>query len=53
VRCFPLETAVVEIDDMEKALECKEVIVPALRDKGFLFVTLDLEGFAVGRQARA
>jgi pyridinium-3,5-biscarboxylic acid mononucleotide sulfurtransferase len=53
VRCFPLETAVVEIDDMEMALERKDVIVPALRDKGFLFVTLDLEGFAGGKPGRA
>jgi pyridinium-3,5-biscarboxylic acid mononucleotide sulfurtransferase len=49
VRSFPLETAVVEIDDMERALCCKDTIVPALRDRGFLFVTLDLEGYVTGK----
>jgi len=53
VRYFPLETAVVEIEDMDKALTYKELIVSALRDLGFLFVTLDLEGFSSGKLNRA
>jgi pyridinium-3,5-biscarboxylic acid mononucleotide sulfurtransferase len=53
VRYFPLETAVVEIDDLERAVDCRDAIVPALRDRGFLFVTLDLEGFATGKHHRA
>lgn len=52
VRYFPLETAVVEVDDIEKAVEHKDLIVAALREKGFLFVTLDLEGFASGKLNR-
>jgi uncharacterized protein len=52
VRYFPLETAVVEVDDIAKAVEHKELIAAALREKGFLFVTLDLEGFASGKLNR-
>lgn len=53
VRSFPLETAVVEVDDIGKAVEHKDLIVARLREKGFLFVTLDLEGFASGKLNRA
>jgi uncharacterized protein len=53
VRYFPLETAVVEIEDMGKALTYKELIVSTLRDMGFLFVTLDLEGFSSGKLNRS
>lgn len=53
VRYFPLETAVVEVDDIGKAVEHKDLIATSLREKGFLFVTLDLEGFASGKLNRA
>lgn len=52
VRSFPLETAVVEVDDIGKAIEHKDLIIASLREKGFLFVTLDLEGFASGKLNR-
>lgn len=52
VRYFPFETAVVEIDDMERAFAHKREIVQVLRDMGFQFVTLDLEGFASGKLKR-
>ncbi len=51
-RYFPLETAVVEIDDMDRAMKHKGEIVTVLRDLGFQFVTLDLEGFASGKLNR-
>ena len=53
VRHFPLETAIVEIEDLDKALGHKDLIVSALRDMGFLFVALDLEGFSSGKLNRS
>jgi pyridinium-3,5-biscarboxylic acid mononucleotide sulfurtransferase len=51
-RSFPLGTAVVEVDDISMAIEHKDLIVTSLRELGFLFVTLDLEGFASGKLNR-
>lgn len=53
VRHFPLDTAVVEIGDPGMALDHRELIVDSLRDLGFLFVTLDLEGFSSGKLNRS
>jgi len=52
VRYFPLETAVVEIEEFDRALAHKDLIVANLRELGFLFVTLDLEGFSSGKLSR-
>jgi uncharacterized protein len=52
VRCFPHGAALVEVDDLEGALAQRTEIVRGLREMGFLFVSLDLEGFASGRMNR-
>ncbi|MDT8273392.1 MAG: ATP-dependent sacrificial sulfur transferase LarE [Desulfomonilia bacterium] len=52
VRIFPYETAVVELDDHQGALQSRDLIVERLRALGFTFVTLDLEGFESGKMNR-
>ncbi|MGC9324138.1 MAG: ATP-dependent sacrificial sulfur transferase LarE [Desulfomonilia bacterium] len=52
VRIFPYKTAVVELNDFEMAIQYKEAIVLHLREIGFTFVTLDLEGFVSGKMNR-
>jgi len=52
VRHFPYDLAVVEIDDLAKALELKSQMVSRLRELGFSFVALDLEDFASGKMNR-
>jgi uncharacterized protein len=52
VRYFPYDLALVEVDNVEKALKEKDVIVNQLRTLGFLFVSLDLEGFRSGKLNR-
>ena len=49
VRCFPYDLALVEVDNVEKALKEKDIILNQLRTLGFLFVSLDLEGFRSGK----
>ena len=49
VRYFPYDTALVEVETLENALEQKDEIISKLKSIGFLFVTLDLEGFKSGR----
>jgi len=49
VRCFPYDLALVEVDNIERALKEKDTIVNHLRTLGFLFVSLDLEGFRSGK----
>ena len=49
LRSFPYDMAVIELADPGEALEHKEEIAAALKDLGFLFVALDLEGFVSGK----
>jgi len=43
---------VVEVDDTERALQHRDLIVSRLRQLGFSFVSLDLEDFASGKMNR-
>jgi uncharacterized protein len=52
VRYFPYDTAFVEVDDLDKALYDRVPIVQHLRELGFSFVSLDLEGFVSGKMNR-
>ena len=52
VRHFPHNLAVVEVDDTERALQHRDLIVSRLRQLGFSFVSLDLEDFASGKMNR-
>jgi pyridinium-3,5-biscarboxylic acid mononucleotide sulfurtransferase len=52
VRHFPFDTALVEVDDLSKALQHRDEIIRSLRQLGFTFVSLDLEGFASGKLNR-
>lgn len=52
IRCFPYETAIVELEEPEMALKYREDIVSSLKGLGFAFVTLDLEGFISGKMNR-
>lgn len=48
VRCFPYDTAIVQVEDQGRLLGMKGVVTDRLRDLGFSFVCLDLEGFTSG-----
>ncbi|HQP32285.1 MAG TPA: TIGR00268 family protein, partial [Deltaproteobacteria bacterium] len=52
VRCLPHDLAMIEAADHEGAMRAKDKIVSALRDYGFAFVCLDLEGFVSGKLNR-
>lgn len=52
VRHFPHNLAVVEVDDIARTLKLRDEIVGRLRELGFAFVSLDLEGFASGKMNR-
>ncbi|HPR55993.1 MAG TPA: ATP-dependent sacrificial sulfur transferase LarE [Deltaproteobacteria bacterium] len=52
VRHFPLDAAVIEVDDPDAVPARREEIVREMRTLGFSFVTLDLEGFASGKLNR-
>ncbi|MEA3222526.1 MAG: ATP-dependent sacrificial sulfur transferase LarE [Thermodesulfobacteriota bacterium] len=52
VRCFPYDTALVEVEDLKGAIRKKDEILSELRGIGFLFVSLDLEGFESGKMNR-
>lgn len=52
IRYFPYELALVEVDDIKKALEERDMILKQLRNLGFLFISLDLEGFKSGKMNR-
>lgn len=52
LRSFPYDMAVIELDDPEKALDFRDELTAALKDLGFLFVALDLEGFVSGKMNR-
>jgi uncharacterized protein len=52
VRYFPYNAALVEVDDLDKAVYHREPIVKQLREIGFSFVSLDLEGFVSGKMNR-
>jgi uncharacterized protein len=52
LRSFPYDMAVLELEDPEKALPYKTEIVSRLKELGFVFVTLDLEGFRSGKMNR-
>jgi uncharacterized protein len=52
VRHFPHNLAVVEVDDVQRAVASRDAIVAHLRELGFSFVSLDLEGFASGKMNR-
>ncbi|PLV59753.1 ATP-dependent sacrificial sulfur transferase LarE [Thermotoga sp. KOL6] len=53
VRFFPYKTAVVETNEIKRTIELREKIVSKLREIGFSFVVLDLEGFISGKLNRA
>ncbi|MBN2515250.1 MAG: ATP-dependent sacrificial sulfur transferase LarE [Deltaproteobacteria bacterium] len=52
VRYFPFETAIIEVDDLQKALSLRDKLVSALAEIGFSFVSLDLEGCISGKMNR-
>ncbi|NLE95617.1 MAG: ATP-dependent sacrificial sulfur transferase LarE [Dehalococcoidia bacterium] len=52
VRYFPYELGLVEVDDLQRALEHRDQIVARLRELGFGFVALHLEDFASGTMNR-
>ena len=52
VRCLPYDLAMIDAADQEGAMRAKSKIVSALREFGFAFVCLDLEGFVSGKLNR-
>lgn len=52
VRCFPYDLAMIDAADQEGAMRAKDKIVTVLRELGFAFVCLDLEGFVSGKLNR-
>lgn len=52
VRYFPYDFALIEVDDLEKALRERDKIVAQFKTLGFLFVSIDLEGFKSGKMNR-
>jgi len=52
VRCLPYDLAMIDAADPEGAMRAKDKIVSALRELGFAFVCLDLEGFVSGKLNR-
>lgn len=52
VRAFPYDMAMIETADPEAVTREKDRIVPFLRELGFAFVSLDLEGFVSGKLNR-
>lgn len=52
VRYFPFETAIIEVEDLHKALSLRDELVTALTEIGFSFVSLDLEGCISGKMNR-
>ncbi|NJE13153.1 ATP-dependent sacrificial sulfur transferase LarE [Thermococcus sp. LS2] len=52
VRYFPYNAALIEVDDLEKALRERDEIVAQLKTLGFSFVSIDLEGFKSGKLNR-
>lgn len=52
VRCLPYDLAMIDAADHEGAMRAKDKIVSTLRDYGFAFVCLDLEGFVSGKLNR-
>jgi len=53
VRYFPFEAALIELDDIDNAVKLKDTIVKSLSDLGFLFISLNLEGFRSGTLNKA
>ncbi len=49
------DLARIELDggELPRAVECRDAIVAAVRDAGYAYVTLDLEGFRTGNLNRA
>jgi uncharacterized protein len=52
VRCLPYDLAMIDVADQEGAMRAKDKIVSTLREMGFAFVSLDLEGFVSGKLNR-
>jgi pyridinium-3,5-biscarboxylic acid mononucleotide sulfurtransferase len=52
VRCFPYDLAMIDAADQEGAMHAKDKIVTVLRELGFAFVCLDMEGFVSGKLNR-
>jgi len=52
VRCLPYDLAMIDAADQEGAMRARSKIVSALREFGFAFVCLDLEGFVSGKLNR-
>ncbi|MEN6472800.1 MAG: ATP-dependent sacrificial sulfur transferase LarE [Syntrophaceae bacterium] len=52
VRCLPYDLAMIDAADQEGVMRSKDKIVSALREFGFAFVCLDLEGFVSGKLNR-
>jgi uncharacterized protein len=53
VRCLPYDAAVIEVDNIDLAFRSRDQVISKLKELGFLFITLDLEGFASGKMNRA
>ncbi len=52
VRHFPYDLALVEVEDLTRAIQMRSDISSHLRDLGFDFVALDMEDFASGKMNR-
>jgi len=52
VRYFPYNIALIEVDDIEKAIKEKNKIIEQLKAIGFSFISIDLEGFKSGKLNR-
>jgi uncharacterized protein len=52
VRYFPFETAIIEVEDLQKALSVRDELVAALTELGFSFISLDMEGCISGKMNR-
>ena len=52
VRCLPYYTAMVEVNDPTLVMDLSGIIVTELRNMGFSFVTVDMEGLERGKMNR-
>jgi len=48
VRCFPYDTALIQVAETERLVSMRDEVARFMRGLGFLFVSLDLEGFSSG-----
>lgn len=52
VRCFPHNVTLLEVEDPEEAIRHREEIVTMLKNLGFSFFGLDMEGYVMGKMNR-